>query len=160
MFHLLEAKEKMTRTLSSTCAPIPRLVPPDRLLGERQLLEDYMEMATPPTWALASQAEVIPCLCAHCGCPLGPVQPGASLGLDSWTENPHPSPSPSSSLSSSWLTTGLLSLLNFILLVGQSFYPVNVIMSFCNPVFLLLFHLQNCKTHFQHLHIDFTYNIQ
>ena len=38
VFHLLEAKEEMTRTLSSTCFPVPRLVPPGRSPDERAVV--------------------------------------------------------------------------------------------------------------------------
>ena len=42
----------------------------------------------------------------------------------------------------------------------SSFQPVSLIMNLCNPVFQtglpLLFHLVNCRTHFQHFHRDFT----
>lgn len=87
--------------------------------------------------------------------PQPPLQPAASPRLGSCTEKPLPVPfrrlappviseSRPSSRSSS--------------------QPVNGIMNFCNPVFQtglpLLFHLQNCETHFQHFHRDFTQNLQ
>lgn len=154
---------KDDKTLNSTCAPFHRFVSPGRAHADpqrkKQLLEGWMEMATchlglrlPGRGHTVSvcMSRLSPWSHVVCGQP----EPGLLNRKSSsclW---------PSSVLNSSWLTIGLLLLLNFIFLVGQSFCPFNMIMSFYNPIFLLLFHLQNCKIYFQRLHRDLTYSIQ